>query len=66
MPEVEADLLIAHQVNYVCDECGSPMVSSGMTLLTSPPQYVHTCENGHRKNLREQYPTFRYKTLLVE
>ena len=67
MPEVESAQMIPYQVDYACDECGLPMESTiGIVLTSNPPLYPHSCVNGHKKNLRDRYPTIRYKTLLVE
>jgi hypothetical protein len=45
---------------YDCDTCGQEMirVPNAPMLVSSPPQYVHRCENGHVKNLSRAYPGY--------
>jgi hypothetical protein len=51
-----------YEVNYGCDKCGEIMKFNGMSLMSSPPQYPHTCpECGYSVNLEMTYPTIEYK-----
>jgi len=49
------------KVYLFCDECGEEMLPTGDTLMSSPPQYLHVCKNGHRVNIRQKrYPYIDY------
>ena len=64
--------LVSVGVRYDCDECsekrgGEPpgeMIADNVqvTLLTYPPQYMHTCNKcGAKRYLGRAYPTVEYK-----
>lgn len=61
MPEFKKEIK-TFQVDYICDNCGSPDVkSTGVTLLSNPPQYPHTCKNcGANYVFKCTYPTMKY------
>jgi hypothetical protein len=41
---IKKKLAIAHEVNYLCDDCGKGVMRSmGICLLSNPPQYPHRC-----------------------
>ncbi|MGQ7108381.1 hypothetical protein ACUN13_29580 [Bacillus cereus group sp. Bce041] len=53
-------------VKYTCDKCkeGEMIYQAGIgtMLLTSPPQFEHTCTNCEfKQNLSKKYPTIEYK-----
>lgn len=50
-------------VAYDCDECGAEMKPTSDTIayLSSPMQFPHECQNGHRQSLSTRYPTVRYR-----
>lgn len=50
-------------VEYVCDACGQGTVElTGVMLASDPPQWPHKCNHcGHQVNLRDKYPTVRYR-----
>lgn len=53
-----------YQVTYTCDECDEgEMLAVGFALMSSPPQYPHTCNNcGFTKNFRGiKYPKTVYE-----
>lgn len=48
-------------VSTLLCECGGTMVPDGRCLTTSPPQYLHVCEDcGESENYRKMYPCIEY------
>ena len=50
----------AYREELVCDECDEFMTPTGRVHPTAPPQYPHTCKNGHVQTAREPYPRVYY------
>ena len=49
-----------YYVVYLCDECGEPIEHDGICLASHPPQFKHSCKNGHVKVFNWTYPRTAY------
>lgn len=50
----------AVRVDYVCEECGEEVSSTGEMHPTFPPKYVHSCPLGHIFKSYDRYPRIEY------
>lgn len=48
-------------IELICDKCGEVMKSSGMTLMSNPPQYKYICSCGNSVTTNKHYPHLDYE-----
>ena len=60
MAQTDNGPLQAFEIGWACEVCGDQMTPSGQAtatmLLSNPPQFPHSCQNGHTANLDARYP----------
>lgn len=49
-------------IEYLCDECGQPMVVVGQSLPSG--LIPHACSNSHMKALAQGYPLVRFDRVI--
>ncbi len=60
MSEFRVEVTV-EEVQYLCDDCVVEMKSTGKTLLTHPPRWLHRCPAcGKEKALLKLYPHHLY------
>lgn len=57
-----------YEVNYQCDKCGKGnmvFIAGSPCLLSSPPKYLHTCNNKECREVANFTHTYPYTTTEV-